>query len=63
MGYKVRLVANGYTQKEGVYHNEIFTSVVRYTIISVMLAYYDRELEQFDVKLFFYMVTLMKRYS
>jgi len=35
--YKARLVAKGITQKEGVEYNEIFSQVVRYTSIRVLL--------------------------
>jgi len=51
--YKARLVAIGFSQKEGVDYNEIFTPVVRYTSIRVLLAivaHQDLELEQLDVK-------------
>ena len=51
--YKARLVARGFTQKEGVDYNEIFSPVVRHTSIRVLLAmvaHQDLELEQLDVK-------------
>ena len=51
--HKARLVARGFTQKEGVDYNEIFSPVVRHTSIRVLLAmvaYQDLELEQLDVK-------------
>ncbi|KAL1556436.1 Retrovirus-related Pol polyprotein from transposon TNT 1-94 [Salvia divinorum] len=51
--YKARLVARGFTQKEGVDYNEIFSPVVRHTSIRVLLAmvaHHDLELEQLDVK-------------
>lgn len=51
--YKVRVVARGFTQREGVDYNEIFSPVVRHTSIRVLLAmvaHQDLELEQLDVK-------------
>ncbi|GJV82287.1 transposable element [Tanacetum coccineum] len=48
-----RLVAKGYSQKEGIDYNEIFSPVVRHTSIRVLLsvvAHHDLELEQLDVK-------------
>ncbi|KAH9724032.1 hypothetical protein KPL70_007344 [Citrus sinensis] len=51
--YKARLVANGYTQREGVDFKEVFSPVVRHASIRVLLAMtavHDLELDQLDVK-------------
>ncbi|NHW78368.1 hypothetical protein HA391_26290, partial [Escherichia coli] len=51
--YKVRLVAKGFAQKEGVDYNEIFSPVVKDTSIWVILSLVapgDFELEQLDIK-------------
>ena len=50
--YKVRLVAQGFLQQEGVDYNEIFAPVVDSTSISLLLAianHEDWEMEQMDV--------------
>ena len=50
--YKVRLVAQGFLQQEGVDYNEVFAPVVDSTSISLLLAISnqeDYELEQMDV--------------
>jgi hypothetical protein len=51
--FKVRLVVKGFEQREGIDFNEVFSPVVRHTSIRVMLAIvalFDLELEQLDVK-------------
>ena len=51
--FKARLVAKGYAQKEGIDYNEIFSLVVKHSSIRIMLALvaqYDLELVQLDVK-------------
>ena len=51
--YKARLVAKGYVQKKDVEFHDIFSPVVRHTSIRILLAlvaHFDMELEQLDVK-------------
>jgi len=51
--YRARLVVKGYTQKEGIDFNEIFSPVVRLSTIRVVLAMcaiFNLHLEQLDVK-------------
>ena len=45
--YKARLVMNGFSQKEGIDYDEIFSLMVRHTSILVLLAM----VAQFDMKL------------
>jgi len=55
--FKARLVARGFTQKEGVDFAEILTSMVKHSSIRVLLAmvvHFDIELEQMDVKIVFF---------
>ena len=51
--YKARLVAKGFTQREGIDYNEIFSPVSckdSFRIIMELVAHYDLELHQMDVK-------------
>uniref|UniRef100_A0A803NRF3 Reverse transcriptase Ty1/copia-type domain-containing protein n=1 Tax=Cannabis sativa TaxID=3483 RepID=A0A803NRF3_CANSA len=52
-GYKAMLVARGFTQKEGIDFNEIFSPVIKQTSIRVMLAKVAKdnlEVDQMDKK-------------
>ena len=51
--YKARLVAKGFNQREEIDFNEVFSLVVKHSSIRVLLAMvalFDLELEQLDVK-------------
>ena len=51
--YKAQLVTKGYMQREGIDYNETFSPVsckVFFRIIMTLVAYYDWELHQMDVK-------------
>ncbi|KAL4376081.1 hypothetical protein GQ457_02G039440 [Hibiscus cannabinus] len=51
--YRARLMVKGYAQKEGIDFNEIFSPVVRLTIVRIVLAMcatFNLHLEQLDVK-------------
>jgi hypothetical protein len=51
--YKARMVVNGYSQREGIDFNEVYSPVVKNISILVLLAMvalFDLKLEQLDVK-------------
>ena len=52
-GYKVRLMAKGFTQQEGINYYETFSPVLKknsFRIIMALVAHFDIELHQMDVK-------------
>ena len=52
--YKAQLVAKGFTQKDGINYKETFSPVSKkdsFRIIMALIAYYDLELHQMDVKI------------
>ena len=54
--FKARLVAKGYTQKEGIDYDETFSLVAMLKYIRILLsivAHYDYEIWQMDVKIAF----------
>jgi hypothetical protein len=56
--FKARLMVKGYPQNEGIDYHEVFSLIVKYKTIRVLLATVstlDLELEQLDVRLHSYM--------
>ena len=54
--YKARLVTKDFTQKDGIDYKETFLHVSRknsFKIIMTLVAHYDLELHQIDVKIVF----------
>ena len=54
--YKIRLVAKGFTQKEGIDYKETFSPVSSkdsFKTIIALVAHFDLELHQMDVKIVF----------
>jgi len=55
--YKARLVAKSYAQREGIDYNEVFSPVLKYSSIRVLLAlvaHYALKPDQLDVKTAFF---------
>jgi hypothetical protein len=51
-GYRVRLVASGFTQEHGIHYTETFASIVKFSTILVIMAlatFHEWEVEQLDV--------------
>jgi hypothetical protein len=64
--YKARLVAGGFTQTYEVDYNETFAFVVKFTSIHCILALValeNMEIHQMDVKTYFSMASLKKRFT
>jgi len=51
--YKAKLVAKGYAQREDIDYNEVFSPVIKHSSIRILLALvaqYELDLDQLDVK-------------
>lgn len=54
--FKVQLVVKGYSHRKGIDYDKFFSIMVRHTSIRAMLAlvaYYNMQLEQMDIKIIF----------
>ena len=63
--FKAKLVDRGYTHREGIDYTEVCSLVVKYTSIRVLMsivAQFDWELEQLDVKTGFLIGDLEKKF-
>lgn len=61
--YKARLVVKGFNQKEGIDYHEVFSPIVKDTLIWALLALvalYDLEIKKIDVKMAFFHSDLEK---
>jgi len=61
--YKTRLVAKGFTQTEGIEYKKTFSSVSMkgsFRIIMALVAHFDLELYQIDIKIAFLNVDIEK---
>jgi hypothetical protein len=64
--FKVRFVARGFSQREGVDYNETFSSVAKYTYIIVAMSLFSfmgYKIHQMDVKTASLMGSLKKKYT
>ena len=63
--YRVHLIIKRFTQKEGIDYKETFSPVSMkdsFRIIMALVAHFDLELHQMDVKTVFLMVTLRRKF-
>lgn len=58
--FEAHLVAKGFIQIKGVDFNELFFLVVKYSSIQVLVALFDLELEQINIKIIFLLVSWMR---